>query len=123
MHRLQTRLRAARAKGKLSRVDVAGRASRLPGAPADIDERLLQTFETTIQTPPSRGLELRAFAAALGLPWLEVLGDLGYWPPLAGSDRASREACAAALLEAAVGLAGWQVQRAGNRVILDGVAR
>lgn len=103
--KLHQRFRTARADR--SRRSIADLASAVHGAPADIGEAAVRWLESGAQVPPPRGDILRAVAAALGVPMIEVLEDLGYWPPLRATQADSR-----ALLETALRLGGWHVTRA-----------
>lgn len=76
---LQKRLR--RARGARPRRAIADRTLAVPGG-AEVDESIVEKHECRIRTPPADGLALRTHVAALGLPWLECLGTLSYWPPL-----------------------------------------
>lgn len=96
---LQERARSAR--GDTPRRVVIERASALPGAPDWLTEGRLRSLETFLQAPPRSGEELRFLCAALGVPLVDALTDLGYWPPVLGPycveaevDRLLREAAA-----------------------------
>lgn len=80
MKLLQTAL--LKARGKRPRREIAERALVVPGG-AEIDEKVIQNHEHRAATPPGDGLRLRTHCAAAGVPWLEALELIGYWPPLA----------------------------------------
>jgi len=107
--------RLKRARGNRTRRDVVDAAERVPGAPETLSEERLRRMECSLQSPPTDGGELRAVVAVLGVPLVDVLRDLGYWPPLA----TDREAVAVALVEEAARIAGWrEVVRAGDKLVI-----
>jgi hypothetical protein len=116
---LQRRFRQAR--GKSTRDQVVEAATRVPGAPDSLTTDRYQHLETALQHPPRAGAELRAIAAALGIPMLDVLRDLDYWPPLPGAGAAEVQTSCMALVEEACRLAGWRVQRTpqGDRLVIQ----
>lgn len=47
-----------------------------------IDERFLQEIQTRLVTPTALGDQLRATLAALNVPLVSALTDIGYWPDM-----------------------------------------
>ena len=107
--------RFLRARGKRYRREIVEIACGLPGAP-EVEDRDLREIECILQRPPANGPALMAFAAALGIEPLEILRDLGYWPPIPSPLTASLPE---QLLAEAIKLGGWRVSTAGNRTIIE----
>lgn len=87
-HRLgafQSRL--AQASSGKSRSEIADQAGRVaasawgPEAP-EIDEVLIRRLQVEMRNPPADGRSMRAVLSALGVPLVEALALMDYWPDL-----------------------------------------
>lgn len=65
----------------VSRSIIGDRAESIEGSDPGFDLKTVEKLENVIRRPPN-GLELRTHCAAVGMPLLEALGHLDYWPPL-----------------------------------------
>lgn len=108
--------RFLRARGRRFRREIVDLAAALPGAPESIDERHLREIECILQRPPANGRVLMALAAALGIEPLDILRDLGYWPPVPSP---LTPAVPDQLLAEAIRLGGWRVCATGTRVVIE----
>ena len=69
-------------RGTMNRPEVADRAESVRGGHPDFDAKDIEKLENMLRRPPMDGLKLRTHCAAIGLPLLEALAALDYWPPL-----------------------------------------
>lgn len=125
MQELQTKLRAARLKRKVGRLQIADDASEIagmtwPDEPLDINEKHVRSLDTRTVTPPANGRMLRCVLAASDIPLTDALEAIGYWPDL--RIEKGPKTLAARLVEAArmVGFPGARlVSSDGTRVTID----
>lgn len=70
------------------RTIIEDRAHGIDGADPEFDQWTVEKLECRIRRPPN-GLELRTLCAVVGMPLLEALRHLDYWPPLRLGRKAS----------------------------------
>jgi hypothetical protein len=120
MKRLQERLRLAMAGRTRGQVAAAAEAIAYRAWGDEmplIDESTVRDLDSRLETPPADGRVLRCVLAAVGVPMVEALEILGYWPDvgLVGRSRPLTARLAEALRvagfpdAAVIGVAGRQV--------------
>lgn len=90
--------------GDRSRPQIATRATEIAikiwgrDAP-DIDEKQVRDIDTRLVNPPADGRVFRCVLAAVGMPAVEALTILGYWPDanIAGGGRSIAQAVTEAM--------------------------